>query len=88
MILNEPKYLPIVKLDLNKFMNKIFERNHYYLGKDSRIILDSKGNYHILETPPLYCKGCHVSIFLHDYDLMVAREPISERINFLTTNTF
>ena len=84
MILNEPKYYSIVEVDLKQFMNKIFECNHYYLGKDSRSILESKGNYHVLETTPLCHKGSLVSIFLCDYYMMVAREPINEWIKFLT----
>ena len=88
MIFYDPKHYPIIELDLKKFMNKVFESIHNYLGKDSRRIIEVKGNYHILETPPLCHKGCLVSIFLHNYDLMVAKEPISKRVNFLTPNTF
>ena len=84
MILNEPKYYPIVEVYLKKFMNKIFEGNHYYPGKDSRRILESKGNYCVLETTPLHHKGYILSIFLGDFDMMVSKEPISEWINFLT----
>ena len=78
MILNEPKYGPIVKEDIEKFMNKIFEGNHYYLGKNSRSILDSKGHYRVVETTPLRRKGFLVSVFLCDSNMMVAKEPISE----------
>ena len=78
MILNEPKYHPIVEVDLKKFMDKIFEGNHYYPGKDSRSILESKGHDRILETPPLHHKNSLVPIFLRDYDLMVSIEPISK----------
>ena len=88
MILNEPKYHPIVEVDLKKFMDKIFEGNHYYPGKDSRSILESKENDCVLKTSTLRRKGCLVSIFLCDDDLMVARETISKRVNFLTPNTF
>ena len=88
MILNEPKYVPIIDIDLKKFKNKIIEGNHYYYGKNNKSILESKGNYRILETIPLHRKGCLVLIFLCDSDMMVAREPISKRIKFLTPNTF
>ena len=54
MILNDPKYHPIFEVDRNRFMNKIFEGNHYYLGKDSRSILDSKGHDYVLKTSPLH----------------------------------
>ena len=87
MIFNEPKYSPIIELELNKLMNKILERNHYYLGKDSRSVVESKGLYHILETPPLHCKSGLVLIFLRNSDMMVAKEPISKRIDFLAPNT-
>ena len=50
MILNEPEYRPIIKVDLNKFMIKIFESNHFYPRKNSKSILESKGHYHVLET--------------------------------------
>ena len=83
MILNEPIYSSILKVDLKKFMNEIFEGTHYYFRKNSRSILESKGHYRVLETTPLRRKGFLVSIFLCDSDLMVAREPISKRINFL-----
>ena len=69
-------------------MNKIFEGNHYYHGKKTMNILESKGNYRALEINPLRRKGCLVSVFLCDFDPMVAREPISEKINFLTPDTF
>ena len=88
MILNEPKYCLIPKVNLNKFMNKIFEGKHYYPGKDSRSILESKGHDCVLKTSPLHRKGCLLSILLCDYEMMVAREPISKRINFLSPNTF
>ena len=73
MIFNEPKYRPIIEVDLKKFMNKIFEGNYYYSGKNSRRIIDFKGNYHILEITPLYCKGFIVSILLCDSNLMLYR---------------
>ena len=88
MIFNYPKYCPIIKVDLNKFMNTIFEGSHHYLGKYRNIILESKGHHRILEAPPLHCKGCLMSIFLRDSDLKVSIKPISERIKFLTHNTF
>ena len=87
MIIIDPKYCPIVELDLKKFMNKIFECNHYYSKKDSMSILESKVHYYILETPPLRHKGCLVSIFLCDSDLMVSKEPINERIYILAPKT-
>ena len=78
MILNEPKYCPIVEVELKKVMNKIFEGDHYYPGKDSRSILESKWHYFVLETPSLCRKGFLVSIFLCDSNMTVSREPISE----------
>ena len=78
MILNDPKYCPIIEVDLKKFMNKIFEGNYYYSGKNNRIILDSKGHYLVLETPPLHRKGDLGLVFLYDSNLMVTRETISE----------
>ena len=78
MILNEPKYRPIVEVELNKFMYKIFAGSHYYTRKDSRRILESKGHYRVLKKTPLHHKGCLVSVFLCDSNLMVAREPINE----------
>ena len=68
-------------------MNKILERNHYYLGKDSKSVVASKGHYHILETPPLRCKSGILLIFLRNSDTMVAKKPISKRIDFLAPNT-
>ena len=47
MIFYDPKQRPIIELDLKKFMNKLFESIHYYPGKYSRSILESKGNCHI-----------------------------------------
>ena len=88
VILYDPKHLLIIEVDLNKIMNKILERCHYYPRKDNRRILESKGHNFVLKTSPLHRKGCLVSIFLCDYDLMVAREPIGKRIKFLTPNTF
>ena len=78
MILNEPKYCPILEVDLNKFMNKKFKGNDYYSRKNNRSILESKGNYYVLETTPLCHKGCLVPVFLCDSNLMVAKEPISD----------
>ena len=78
MILNELEYRPIVKVELNKFMNKIFEGNHYYPRKNNSSILESKGNYRVLETIPLRRKGGPVSVFLCNSNMMVAREPINE----------
>ena len=79
MILNEPKYCPIVKIDFKKFVNKVFKGSDYYFGKNSRSILESKGNYRVLEiTPPLHCKGGLVSIFLCDSNMMVTIETFSE----------
>ena len=78
MFLNEPKYNPIVELDLKRFMNKKFEGNHYYTGKNSSSILESKGHYRVLETTPLRRKGFLMSISLCDSNMMVSREPISE----------
>ena len=78
MILNEPKYCAIIEVYFNKFMNKIFESNYYYSGKNNKSIIESKWHYRVLVATPLHCKGCLMSIFLCDYDLMVAREAISE----------
>ena len=78
MILNDPKYCPIVEVDLKKFKDKILEGNIYYPGKDSGSILESKGNYRVLKTTPLHCKGCIMPNFLCNYNMMVAREPIGE----------
>ena len=71
MILNDPKYCPILKLDFNKFENKFFKGSDYYSGKYSRSILDSKGNYCALETPPLHHKGGIVLVLICNYNLMV-----------------
>ena len=74
MIINEPKYYSIIKVDFKKFVNKIFKGNNYYSGKNSRSIL--KGHCRVLETPPLRHKGGLVSIFLCNSNLMVSRETI------------
>ena len=88
MILNDPKYCPIIKVYFNKFVNKIFKGNSYYSGKNSRSILKCKRHDCILQTPPLHRKGGLVSIFLCNSNMMVTRETISEWINFLTPDTF
>ena len=72
------KHSPIIKVDLNKFMNEIFKSKNYYSRKNSRCILESKGHYHILVAYSACNKVCFMSILLHDMDLMVAREAISE----------
>ena len=51
MILNEPKYYPIVEVDLKKFMNKIFEGNHYYPEKIIGAFLSPKGITVYLKQP-------------------------------------
>ena len=73
MILNEPKYYPIIKVDFRKFVNKVFKGNDHYFGKNSKSILESKGHYRVLEKPPLCHKGGVVSIFLCDSNLLVTR---------------
>ena len=50
MVFYETKYHPIIKLDFKKFLYKIFKGGYYNSGKNHRNILESKGNYHILET--------------------------------------
>ena len=73
MIFYEPKHRRVIEVDLKKLMNKILESSHYYPGKYSRNILDSKGHSCFLKTSPLRRKGCLLSIFLQNYDVMVAR---------------
>ena len=72
----DSNYSLVIKIEFKKRMDKIFEGNNDYTGKDSRLILDSKKNHCILETSPLCCKGSLLLIFLRNCDLMVTQEPI------------
>ena len=54
--------------------------------KYSRCILQPKGHNSILKGSHFGRKGCLMSVFWGNSDLMVARKPISKRVDFLTSN--
>ena len=67
-------------------MDEVFERSYNYCRKNGTNTLESKRNYRIMETSPFHRKGCFVSIFLCNPNLMVTRKPISKWIYLLSFN--
>ena len=54
--------------------------------KYSKCILQPKGHNSILKGSHFGSKGCLMSIFWSNSDLMVARKTIGKRVHFLTPN--
>ena len=67
-------------------MNEVLKCHDDYARKYHRRVLQSKRHYSILKASPFGYEGHITSIVLHDLDLMVPREPISERIGLLASN--
>ena len=67
-------------------MNKFFECVNHYPRKYSKGILKAEGHYCVLKADPLWCKGIIMSIFFHDLDLIVSREPINKRVYLFSSN--
>ena len=78
MILNKPKYYPIIEVDFKKFVYKIFKGSYYNSGKNCRGILKSKWHYRILKPSPLCHKVILVSVFICNPDLMVTKKSIHD----------
>ena len=57
-----------------------------YSGKYGRCILQPEGHNGILEGTHFGSKGCLVSVFWSNSDLMVARKTIGKRVYFLASD--
>ena len=64
-------------------MDKFLKDCNYYPRKDGGGILESKQHYSVLERSPFSSEHSFAAIFRCDPDLMVAREPVRERVRFL-----
>ena len=78
MVFHKTKYCPVVKVDFNKFMYKIFKCNNNDSRKNCRCNIESKGDYRVLLASPIRHKGSLVLVLLYNFDLMVSQESISE----------
>ena len=78
MTFYERKHHPIIKVDLNKFMNKIFKSIDCYSIKNSRCILESKGHYRILIASPFYDQGHFVAIHQRKFQLKMGLLTLTE----------
>ena len=65
-------------------MYVLLKRGDDYSRKYSRCILQPEGHDSILEGSHLGRKGCLMSVFWGNSDLMVARKTIGKRVHFLT----
>ena len=66
-------------------MNEVFECCNDYVKKYCWRILHPKRHYDVLKTSPFSDEGHLTFILRGDFDLMVPREPISERVCVLAT---
>lgn len=85
MALDQSKHCAIIKVYLEKFVNEVFECHNDYMRKDCWNILQPKRHFSVLKTSPFSHEGRLSSILKRNFDLMVPREPISERVCFLAT---
>ena len=81
MIFYNTKNCPVIEVDFNKFMDKIFKSSNYDSRKNFKRILESKWKYGVLVESPLYGKDSLVSVLLFNCYMMVSQESISERIH-------
>jgi len=79
MVFHQPKHIPVIKVYFQELVNKFLECHIDYGQKIVGILLSE------LKTPPLSHEHFLAPIFQHDFDLIVPKECISERICFLAT---
>lgn len=85
MLLQHPKDCSIIEVNFQKIIYIFFERCNYNSGKDGRSILQTKRHHCVLGRAPFCSKCCLMSIFWRNYDLMVTRKAICERIDLLSS---
>ena len=88
VILNQPVYYPIIHINLQEFLNKIFECNDKDPREYRRCILQPKENHCVLKTTPFANKCGFMVVFLCNSYLVITKKSVCKRVHLLTAYSF
>ena len=71
MVLNQPKYSPIIKINFEELVNIFLKFYNNHARKDGRRVLQPKWHDSVLKVALLSHEGFLAPIFWHDFDLVV-----------------